>query len=182
MTYCNWSFTQVEYKNLCLWDCSYTFLLFPVDTGRKRNVHKTFRRRPGCLLNVLCTFNLRHVYVQFTSCYYFYQVFNFAFIEPNFLDFNYVAIFPRSFKCRFYMVRMFMKKKKKWVRRPNKGLTIHESLESNWYIPELYWNYDATFTSHMQLWVCFALVKHLLPPNLSIANSIFQKQPFRRVF
>ena len=29
-----------------------------VDTGRKLNVHKTFRR---CLLNVLCTFNLRSV-------------------------------------------------------------------------------------------------------------------------
>ena len=37
--------------------CSIT----PVDTGRKLNVHKTFRRRPGRLLNVLCTFNLRHV-------------------------------------------------------------------------------------------------------------------------
>ena len=33
----------------------------PVDTGRKLNVHKTFRRRPGFLLNVLCTFNLRSV-------------------------------------------------------------------------------------------------------------------------
>ena len=33
----------------------------PVDTGRKWNVHKTFRRRPGRLLNVLCTFNLRPV-------------------------------------------------------------------------------------------------------------------------
>ena len=32
---------------------------FPVDTGRKLNVHKTFRRRPGRLRNVLCTFNLR---------------------------------------------------------------------------------------------------------------------------
>ena len=31
---------------------------FPVDTGRKLNVHKTFRRCPGRLLNVLCTFNL----------------------------------------------------------------------------------------------------------------------------
>ena len=30
----------------------------PVDTGRKLNVHKTFRRRPGRLLNVFCTFNL----------------------------------------------------------------------------------------------------------------------------
>ena len=39
----------------------------PVDTGRKLNVrktfrrHKTFRRRPGRLLYVLCTFNLRLV-------------------------------------------------------------------------------------------------------------------------
>ena len=33
----------------------------PVDTGRKLNVHKTFRRRLGSLLNVLCTFNLRPV-------------------------------------------------------------------------------------------------------------------------
>ena len=30
----------------------------PVDTGRKLNVHKTFRRR---LLNVLCLFSLRPV-------------------------------------------------------------------------------------------------------------------------
>ena len=33
----------------------------PVDTGRKLDVHKTFRRRPGRLLNVLCMFNLRPV-------------------------------------------------------------------------------------------------------------------------
>ena len=33
-------------------------LAFPVDTGCKLNVHKTFRRRPGRLLHVLCTFNL----------------------------------------------------------------------------------------------------------------------------
>ena len=33
-----------------------------VDTGRKLYVHKTFRRRPGRLLNVLYTFNLRSVY------------------------------------------------------------------------------------------------------------------------
>ena len=35
--------------------------MFPVDTGRKLNVHKKFRKRPGCFLNVLCTFNLRPV-------------------------------------------------------------------------------------------------------------------------
>ena len=33
----------------------------PVDTGRKLNLHKTFRRRPGRLLNVLCTFHLHPV-------------------------------------------------------------------------------------------------------------------------
>ena len=33
----------------------------PVDTGRKFNIHKTLRRRPGRLLNALCTFNLRPV-------------------------------------------------------------------------------------------------------------------------
>ena len=32
-----------------------------VDIGRKLNAQKTFRRRPGRLLNVLCTFNLRPV-------------------------------------------------------------------------------------------------------------------------
>ena len=35
---------------------------YPVDTGRKLNVHKTFRGRPEPLLNVLCTFNLRPVF------------------------------------------------------------------------------------------------------------------------
>ena len=33
----------------------------PLGRGRKLNAHKTFRRRPGRLLNVLCTFNLRRV-------------------------------------------------------------------------------------------------------------------------
>ena len=33
----------------------------PADTGRKLNVHKTLRRRPGRFLNVLYTFNLRPV-------------------------------------------------------------------------------------------------------------------------
>ena len=33
----------------------------PIDTGCKLDVHKTFRRRPGRPLNVLCTFNLHSV-------------------------------------------------------------------------------------------------------------------------
>ena len=35
--------------------------IITVDPGRKLNVHKTFKRRPGRLLNVLCTFNLHPV-------------------------------------------------------------------------------------------------------------------------
>ena len=41
----------------------------PVDTGRKLNVHKMFRRRPGRPEPL--------VYVQFTSCFYrkiFFQI------------------------------------------------------------------------------------------------------------
>ena len=38
--------------------CNY---VSPVETGCKLNLHETFRRRPGRLLNVLCTFNLRPV-------------------------------------------------------------------------------------------------------------------------
>ena len=33
----------------------------PVDTGHKQNVHETFRKRPGRLLNILCTFSLHPV-------------------------------------------------------------------------------------------------------------------------
>ena len=44
------------------WNFSKSVMIFcPVDTGRKLNVHKTFRRRPGRILNVLCTFNLHPV-------------------------------------------------------------------------------------------------------------------------
>ena len=51
-------------SKLDLWlgcQCSSAVTGFPVDIGRKFNVHKSFRRRPGRLLNVLCTFNLRPV-------------------------------------------------------------------------------------------------------------------------
>ena len=34
---------------------------YPLDTRCKLNVHKAFKRRPGRLLKVLCTFNLRPV-------------------------------------------------------------------------------------------------------------------------
>ena len=36
-------------------------IVIPLPTGLKLNGDKTFRRRPARLLNVLCTFNLRHV-------------------------------------------------------------------------------------------------------------------------
>ena len=38
-----------------------TCCVLPADTGRKSNVHKMFRRRPGRLLNVLRTLNLQPV-------------------------------------------------------------------------------------------------------------------------
>ena len=41
----------------------------PADTGRKLNVHKTFRRRPGRLLNVLCMVNLRPVSTGLANIY-----------------------------------------------------------------------------------------------------------------
>ena len=42
--------------SIFLYQCQY-----PVDTGRKLNVHKMFRRRPGRLLSVSCKLNLRPV-------------------------------------------------------------------------------------------------------------------------
>ena len=41
--------------------------VFPVETGRKLNSHKTSRGHSGGLLNVLCTFNLSPVSVQSTN-------------------------------------------------------------------------------------------------------------------
>ena len=45
------------------------FRTFPVETGHKCNVHKTFKRCPGHLLNVR-TSSERLMYVQFKSCVY----------------------------------------------------------------------------------------------------------------
>ena len=45
------------YQKYCAAGISY----FSVDTEGKLNVQKTFRRRPGRPLNVLCTLNLRPV-------------------------------------------------------------------------------------------------------------------------
>ena len=52
---------EEEKKIFHIWTHDYILNRYPVDTGRKLNVHKTFRRRPGRLLNVLCTCNLRPV-------------------------------------------------------------------------------------------------------------------------
>ena len=52
------SYAKFRGKHLCQ---SLFFNRVPVDTERKLNVHKTFRRHPGRFLNVLCTFSLRPV-------------------------------------------------------------------------------------------------------------------------
>ena len=62
----------------------------PVYTGRKLNVHKTFRRRLGRLLNVLYMFNLRPVSTGLTYDRYVVV----AFI----VDFEFV-FFPRPMTC-----------------------------------------------------------------------------------
>ena len=41
------------------------FLVTPVGTGHKLNVHKTFRRRPGRLLIIFSMFNLHPVFFYF---------------------------------------------------------------------------------------------------------------------
>ena len=55
--------SPVTSNTFLLWDFDFTsgFHINSVDTGRKLNVHKMFRRRSGRLLNVLCSFNLRPV-------------------------------------------------------------------------------------------------------------------------
>ena len=52
-----------------------------MDTGRKLNVHKTFRRRPGRLQNVLCTFNLRPVPAGLVYHTFGLALYNIAFDE-----------------------------------------------------------------------------------------------------
>ena len=47
---------EISFK---MYEQVYGLINNPVDTGRKLNVHKTFRGRPGRLLNDLCTLNLR---------------------------------------------------------------------------------------------------------------------------
>ena len=54
---------------------------YPVDTGRKLNVHKTFKRGPGRLLNGLCTFNLHPVSTVNT-----YNGFSCDIIKENILE------------------------------------------------------------------------------------------------
>ena len=72
-------FASTSCLNICRLDSHFVlwysrwenFVSYPADTGRKLNVHKTFRRRPECLLNVLRTFNLRPVptgYLISTQC------------------------------------------------------------------------------------------------------------------
>ena len=64
-------FQEATYRDLvlsritCFFDasiCSHSFFkIIAADAGGKLDVHKTFRRRPERLLNLLCTFNLRPV-------------------------------------------------------------------------------------------------------------------------
>ena len=54
---------ESSYSEIIIFALTHVLLNKPLDPGRKLNVHRTFKRRSGCLLNVLCTFNLRHVFM-----------------------------------------------------------------------------------------------------------------------
>ena len=66
-----------------------------VDTGHKLNVHKTFRRYPGRLLNILCTFDLYPVFMGVTGCYFIHpsprppSPLNFCYWEFNYFTMAY---------------------------------------------------------------------------------------------
>ena len=67
---CNEVFPRFSVQFLAL-RITFVLLQDPVDTRLKLNVHKTLRRRPGRLLNVLYTFNLRPVSTE--ELPFFYQ-------------------------------------------------------------------------------------------------------------
>ena len=62
------SFTKEGFKLLKTFFFMKTSAI-PVDTGHKLNVHKTFRRCPGRVLNVLCMFNSRPVSTAIFFCF-----------------------------------------------------------------------------------------------------------------
>ena len=72
-------------------------LIFPVHTGRKLNVHKTFRKRPRRLLNVLCAFNLRPVSAgelrqeSLEIIIFLFRLFFPPLLQVNFVVFNMVV-------------------------------------------------------------------------------------------
>ena len=51
---------QYDVSTLCLQENANP----PLDAGRNSNLHKTFRRRPGCFLEILCTFSLRPLHLR----------------------------------------------------------------------------------------------------------------------
>ena len=100
-----------NYETFKLRDSIQSF--YPLDTGRKLNVHKTFRRRLGRLLNVLCTFNLRTVstgqdYCSFINvhecCKWSKSIKFFAKIINMVINFNHGTCYSK--KYFFYILSM----------------------------------------------------------------------------
>ena len=60
--------------NLIVKGLNFMRQIFLLSTGRKLNVHKTFRRDPEPLLNVLWTFNTRPVSMGLATCFFFKDV------------------------------------------------------------------------------------------------------------
>ena len=58
-----------SFESMLAWKLVFCVNNIPVDTGRKLNEHKTFRRRLGRQLNVLYTFNLCPVSTGITASF-----------------------------------------------------------------------------------------------------------------
>ena len=58
---------SVKTQHAELFSCVIICSVIPLYAGRKLNVHKTFKRRPGFILNVLCTFSLLLVFREYNE-------------------------------------------------------------------------------------------------------------------
>ena len=66
----------VSLNDISFQTCNFMAIKLPMDTGRKLNVDKTFKRRTGRLLKVLCAFSLHPVSTELLRDGFFFS--NFA--------------------------------------------------------------------------------------------------------
>ena len=124
--------TKQYVKNHTLWNLSFFTLKFlPVDTWYKLNIHKTFRRLPGRLLNVLCEFSLRPVFTGWKICK--------RAVEKDLWSMEFVLgkYKTRHKKCAKELLKsdhmhwslfLISIKPKRWVKALLKGVRMHRNM------------------------------------------------------